>query len=208
MLWCGPLKPGVYKLAFVNLEGVIIEPMVFTLAPSGMPLQPASAALVHAGEENSVYWSEFISGAMASSDQERYFIGLSDMAMGSANPHVFLSRNGGETWFETGNPNDEWSSALSCGAFSDDQVGFLFYRYGMERNGRIYRTLDSGMSWSRMRNLEETLFGSDHGEVREVTCLPNEIQISVFSGPDLTDASTKEFVSHDNGENWTIESLK
>jgi hypothetical protein len=83
------------------------------------------------------------------SEQEGWFIGSSDVASGHQENYVYLTHDGGETWTETGNVNNEWSRVLTCGAFASDKVGFLCFRYDIENSGRIYRTTDGGDTWSQ-----------------------------------------------------------
>ena len=83
------------------------------------------------------------------SDQEGWFIGSSDVATGHQENYVYLTPDGGVTWTETGNVNDVWPRVLTCGAFANDQVGFLCFRYDIENFGRIYRTTDGGNTWSQ-----------------------------------------------------------
>jgi len=82
------------------------------------------------------------------SEQEGWFIGSSDVAMGHQENYVYLTHDGGETWTETGNVNDVWPRVRTCGAFANDKVGFLCFRYDIENLGRIYRTTDGGKTWS------------------------------------------------------------
>src|SRR5665648_935827 len=48
------------------------------------------------------------------SNQEGWFIGSSDVAMGHQENYVYLTHNGGETWKETNNVNDVWPRVLNC----------------------------------------------------------------------------------------------
>lgn len=78
------------------------------------------------GGEYETHWAGF------TSKSEGWFIGSPGVALGSSENYVYLTHDGGKTWKETGNVNDEWARVLNCGGFSDENVGYLCFRYDIE----------------------------------------------------------------------------
>jgi hypothetical protein len=112
-------------------------------------------------------FSEYISGHF--SDTGAWFIGNYGTASGYQENFIYLTNNGGETWAQVGDLNEEWSRVLTCGGFMNEKVGFLCYRYESERMGRMYCTLDGGETWELLEipKLIE-LVGDGRGEAKEI----------------------------------------
>lgn len=68
----------------------------------------------------------------------------------SALNYVYQTSDGGITWKEIGNPNDIYSEHLTGVGFSDQNIGFLGYRYFSEPDPIIYWTKNRGQSWERL----------------------------------------------------------
>jgi len=104
------------------------------------------------------------------SDTEGWFIGNYGVAMGRQESYVYLTHDGGKTWQETDNVNDEWARVLTCGGFANDKIGFLCFRYDIENMGRIYRTEDGGRTWKQLDiPLLNELVCNGVGEVRKIS---------------------------------------
>lgn len=113
------------------------SPIVSEVETSSIPQAPWEGGI----------WLASQSGFM--SELEGWFIGSSGVAMGHQENYVYLTHDDGETWTETDNVNDVWPRVFTCGAFANDKIGFLCFRYDIENLGRIYRTADGGKTWSK-----------------------------------------------------------
>lgn len=149
----------------INLHGMILliaGMCLFTLASCALQtVQPndtlpiVSETPTPVAEQSSIPQAPWEGGKWASSqsgftsNQEGWFIGSSDVAMGNQKNYVYLTHDGGKTWTETCNMNDVWPRVLNCGVFANDKIGFLCFRYDTENFGRIYRTTDGGKTWAK-----------------------------------------------------------
>lgn len=70
--------------------------------------------------------------------------------IGSASNGVFQTADGGKTWKEIGNPNDVYSEHLTGAGFSNQDIGFLGFRYYKDAGPEIYWTKDRGKSWEKL----------------------------------------------------------
>lgn len=141
------LIAGMLLLTLASCASQTVQP---SDTPSIVSETPALAA-----EQSSIPQAPWKGGQWASpqsgftSEQEGWFIGSSDVASGHQENYIYLTHDGGKTWTETGNVNDVWPRVLTCGAFANDKVGFLCFRYDIENFGMIYRTTDGGKTWSQ-----------------------------------------------------------
>ena len=149
----------------ITLRGIILliaGMLIFTLAScASQTVQPSdttpivSETLTPVAENSSIPQAPWEGGIWIASqtgftsEQEGWFIGSSDVAAGHQENYVYLTHDGGGTWTETGNVNDVWPRVLTCGAFANDKIGFLCFRYDIENSGRIYHTTDGGKTWSQ-----------------------------------------------------------
>lgn len=140
-----------------------------------------------------------------SSGKEGWFVGSSGVALGTSNNYVYLTHDGGKTWAETGNVNDQWPRVLTSAAFADSHTGYLCFRYDIENLGPVYLTTDGGQSWNRLTIPELTaLAGDGVGEVRSMGFDENGQGALEFyfriEGAD--EGAIQRFVSVDRGQTW------
>ncbi|MEK8127966.1 sialidase family protein [Paenibacillus filicis] len=64
--------------------------------------------------------------------------------------HVYQTSDGGKTWRELGNPNDQYTEQLTGAGFSSGDIGFLGYRYYADKGPTVYWTQDGGKSWEKL----------------------------------------------------------
>ncbi|MDR1060042.1 MAG: hypothetical protein LBL83_02260 [Clostridiales bacterium] len=115
------------------------------------------------------------------SESGGWFIGSTGVAMGHQENYVYLTHDGGKTWQETGNVNDEWPRVLTCGGFADDKAGFLCFRYDIENIGRIYHTADGGKTWEILDIPPLSgLVGEGVGEARQIEFAGETVSMSYF----------------------------
>ncbi len=143
------------------------------------------------------------------SEKDGWFVGSPGAAAGMSMNYVYLTYNGGITWNETGNVNDEWSRVMTAAAFADRDMGYLCFRYDIENIGRIYQTRDGGMTWTQfeMPSLA-ALVGDGVGEVRSIGFDGNgngkmEVYFRNKYNKDI-EGEMQVFVSSDKGETWHI----
>ncbi len=140
-----------------------------------------------------------------SSSKDGWFVGSSGVALGMSKNYVHLTHNGGKTWKETGNVNDQWPRVLSCAAFSDSRTGYLCFRYDIEDLGPVYQTTDGGQSWNRLTIPKfAALAGGGVGEVRSMSFDENgQGRLEFYFRPKGTDnGAIQRFVSADGGQTW------
>lgn len=68
-------------------------------------------------------------------------------ALGTSQNHVYLTTDGGKTWTETGNPNDQYARNMTGAGFSTEEIGFIGYRVDAYPGPTIYWTQDGGKTW-------------------------------------------------------------
>ncbi|HWQ76670.1 MAG TPA: DUF4362 domain-containing protein [Syntrophomonas sp.] len=140
------------KLPWLMVSVVVL----FTLSSCAPQIesQPELQSMLPQGSLDEGKWPSSQSGY--TSEKDGWFIGSGDTTTGRQKNYVYLTHDGGNTWTETGNVNDVWPRVLTCGAFANDQIGFLCFRYedendrkGSQNFGRIYRTTDGGNTWAQ-----------------------------------------------------------
>ncbi|WP_339321505.1 M56 family metallopeptidase [Paenibacillus sp. FSL W8-0194] len=84
------------------------------------------------------------------SEKEGWMVVGHGCGVACAENFVFQTSDGGKTWIETGNPNDQYSEHLTGVGFSNPDTGFLGYRYFTAPDPIIYWTKDRGKTWDRL----------------------------------------------------------
>ncbi|MDR1135844.1 MAG: glycoside hydrolase [Clostridiales Family XIII bacterium] len=83
------------------------------------------------------------------SSLDGWIIGSRHYGMGNQENFIYLSHDGGKTWEETNNINDQYARVLRFGLFTSESIGFMCFRFEFEENPfPIYRTADGGTTWS------------------------------------------------------------
>ncbi|HWP79155.1 MAG TPA: DUF4362 domain-containing protein [Candidatus Acidoferrum sp.] len=191
----------------------LIAALLFALSACGSVAQPPAepAALqptLPTGPLDGGEWPSSQSGY--TTELEGWFIGTGDTAMGQQENYVYLTHDGGITWEETGNVNDVWPRVLTCGAFANEKIGFLCFRYDIEDFGRIYRTTDGGETWEQFDlglvwympfNVEMA------GEVRSISFAGDSGKgamdfFTKLSGDDPENGSLLTLMTDDFGATW------
>ena len=148
-------------------------------------------------------WGQTFTGF--TSGKDGWFVGSQGVALGTSENYVYLTHDGGKTWKETGNVNDEWPCVLACAAFADPDTGYLCFRYDIENLGPVYQTTDGGQSWNRLKIPElAALAGDGVGEVRSIEFDGNgcgKIQF-YFRLNEADEGATQTLVSADRGQTW------
>ncbi|MDR0951780.1 MAG: hypothetical protein LBM18_02540 [Oscillospiraceae bacterium] len=140
-----------------------------------------------------------------SSDTEGWFVGSYGPALGHAWNDVYLTHDGGKTWTEVSDVNEEYSNVITAADFADASVGFLCFRYYEENIGRIYRTTDGGATWERFEiPLIAEMKGEGWSEVESIEISSDgtgTLQLYIRS---INEAeSIIPLVTNDFGATWT-----
>ncbi|MEO3946757.1 hypothetical protein [Gorillibacterium sp. CAU 1737] len=150
----------------------------------------------------------------ASKGYETKFIGFTSQSkgwlvsgasegVGRAVNYLYQTSDGGKTWEEIGNPNDQYAEHLTGVGFANENVGFLGYRYYMDNGPVIYWTQDRGKSWERLLLTFPASF--DHYKMNPLSPTFNgkngRLPIELID-PDKETVDTVELFSKDGGLTW------
>jgi photosystem II stability/assembly factor-like uncharacterized protein len=71
--------------------------------------------------------------------------------MGNEDNFVYRTVDGGKTWTQLGNPNQLYSRMITGAGFSNNEIGFLSFRFEFsDFSPAICRTLDGGQTWEKL----------------------------------------------------------
>ncbi|SDC53492.1 Signal transducer regulating beta-lactamase production, contains metallopeptidase domain [Paenibacillus sp. UNCCL117] len=135
---------------FVSEEKTAI---VYGFADGAKPLH----ALV--SDDQGKTWNEYtINGAKGYdtkwigfiSKNEGWIVAGGTAGVGQALNYVYQTHDGGKSWKEVGNPNEQYAEQAAGAGFSNSDVGFISYRYYEDKGPIIYWTKDQGKSWSQL----------------------------------------------------------
>lgn len=82
--------------------------------------------------------------------QEGWIVSGGSAGVGRSLNYVYQTSDGGKTWRELGNPNDLYSEKLTGAGFSNQDIGFLGFRYYKDNGPVIYWTRNKGQSWEKL----------------------------------------------------------
>jgi len=152
-------------------------------------------------------WEQKFTGF--TSDKDGWFVGSPGVALGTSENYVYLTYDGGKTWKETGNVNNEWSRVLTAAAFADTNTGYLCFRYDIENIGRVYQTKDGGKTWKQLEvPIFATLVEDGVGEVRSIGFDGNENGKMEFyfrnRNNETREGAIQTLISKDKGQTWFL----
>ncbi|MFW5648717.1 MAG: M56 family metallopeptidase, partial [Candidatus Alkaliphilus sp. MAG34] len=152
-------------------------------------------------------WEQTFAGF--TSDKEGWFVGSPGVALGTSENYVYLTYDGGKTWKEIGNVNNEWSRVLTAAAFADTNTGYLCFRYDIENIGRVYQTKDGGKTWKQLEiPIFATLVEDGVGEVRSIGFDGNKNGKMEFyfrnRNNETREGAIQTLISKDKGQTWSL----
>lgn len=138
-----------------------------------------------------------------SSDDVGYFAHTTDVAMGTQYNYIYTTTDGGKSFSEIGNTNEVYHRVVTGVGFIDEKIGFVGFRYESDNNPTVYRTDDSGMTWSRLDINLPYEYSTDYA----TPLTPEYADGTVVLPVKLRDNNTViNFVSTDKGLTWEIKS--
>nr|WP_245251800.1 sialidase family protein [Virgibacillus litoralis] len=139
-------------------------------------------------------------------DNFGYIIISGGRTMSQESSHVFLTRDGGESWEQT--DNSGVTRLISGGGFIDETTGFLSFGTINPDEPDLYVTQDAGDTWSKATiNIPEKyhqILVSAETPVKE----RDHLIVLVNQGPngDFKGGQVKgRFISMDNGKTWEFQ---
>lgn len=84
------------------------------------------------------------------SKNEGWIVSGGSAGVGLSMNYVYQTSDGGKTWQGLGNPNELYSEHVTGAGFSNQDIGFVGYRYYSDNGPVIYWTKDKGQSWERL----------------------------------------------------------
>ncbi|MGL5327983.1 MAG: WD40/YVTN/BNR-like repeat-containing protein, partial [Peptostreptococcaceae bacterium] len=85
------------------------------------------------------------------SNQDIGYIAITtDIAMGKQYSYIYITSDGGKTYNEIGNTNEVYPRVITGVGFLDEKIGFVGFRYESDNNPTVYRTEDSGSTWTKL----------------------------------------------------------
>ena len=81
-----------------------------------------------------------------------YLVLTAPVSMGNQPMRIYLTTDGGDTWKEIGNPYDTGKHycVLTGAGFSNEEIGFISYRYYEDAGPDIWWTSNGGDTWEEL----------------------------------------------------------
>lgn len=134
-----------------------------------------------------------------------YLVLTAGVRMNDQPMRIYLTDDGGGTWYEIGNPYNRHVSVLTGAGFSTPEIGFISYRYYEDFGPDIWWTADGGDSWQKLLvTIPEQYAG--HGLTPQTPAFDGRegvypIAVNGENGIE----ETIYLYSHDYGLTWTME---
>lgn len=103
---------------------------------------------VHGSNRDDVQYSGGYIGFFGESGG--YLVLTTTVSMNNQPMRIYLTDDGGDTWFEIGNPYSRHISVLTGAGFSTSEIGFISYRYYEDFGPDIWWTTDGGATWQKL----------------------------------------------------------
>lgn len=84
-----------------------------------------------------------------SSKDNGYIVVSGDRTMSFEITYVYLTKDGGKTWTQVGDPSKATSVRITGATFSTDKIGFICYK-STSKYPSVYFTKDSGTTWKKL----------------------------------------------------------
>lgn len=154
------------------------------LANGSYFITPKVTAFVYGGDNEAVKllisnnqgksWNTFkIPGTASDEDYSDKYIGFtseshgyvlltSSVAMGHQENNIYETNDGGKTWKEIGNTNKAYARVVTGVGFTSDKTILVGFRYENDNNPTIYRTIDNGITWTKVNIKLPSQYESDY----------------------------------------------
>ena len=121
--------------------------------------------------------------------------------------YVYMTHDGGKTWEEAGNPNEEYSAGVSYAKFITEETGFVCYTYKTETEPVFYKTTDGGKTWARSAVTIPAEYRYDYATPYELNygggiCALRLLAVDHQSEDSKSEMYNLWFFSTDEGESW------
>ncbi|GGG85942.1 WD40/YVTN/BNR-like repeat-containing protein [Paenibacillus radicis (ex Gao et al. 2016)] len=159
-------------------------------------------------------WNEYtIEGAKGydtkfigfSSEKEGWIISGGSAGVGQSMNYIYQTSDGGQTWQEIGNANEQYAEQLTGAGFYNKNIGFLGFRYYEDKGPVIYLTKDRGQTWEKLSIALPEQF--DEYEKTPLSPVFNgmEGRLPIWISKNGNEAQTIYLTSKDGGLSWVYE---
>lgn len=132
-----------------------------------------------------------------------WLVATDGVAMGRQNNRIFLTSDGGKTWLETGNSNDIYARVLEGAGFSNEEIGFLCFRYETDFQPAICWTQDGGATWEKLYVSLPKAYDKYNKTPLSPVFEGAKGYLPILLSNGNGDAATVYLTTGDYGKNWT-----
>ncbi|MFF2093923.1 WD40/YVTN/BNR-like repeat-containing protein [Paenibacillus sp. NPDC058174] len=139
------------------------------------------------------------------SEKEGWIVSGGSAGVGQSMNYIYQTSDGGKTWQEIGNANEQYAGQLTGAGFYNKDIGFLGFRYYEDKGPVIYWTKDRGQTWERLA----VALPEQYAEYEKTPFSPvfdgKEGRLPIGISKDGNEAQMIYLTSKDGGLSWVYE---